>query len=404
MTPEIITQQKPLEALCRDLRAARRFAFDTEFIRDETYNAALCLVQVAFGDQVALVDPTGDVDLAPFWALVTDPGVVTIVHAGKEDFEVCLRATGNAPHNVFDVQIAAGFVGHGYPLSLSRLVSTVVGRRIAKGQTMTDWLRRPLTTEQLRYAVEDVAYLPAIYEQLTSELKRTRREDWAREEFLRFEAAGFYRSRTPARLIKARGLRKLDSLGLALLDCLINWREEWAAQKNRPTRALIRDDVLVEIARRRPKRSELEVMRGFPQSRNSKIIDQIVDLIDAASKTPAHERPPAHEPPEETPMIRSTLDLLSSVVRAICFENDVSHELVGGTQRLRELLEHLNGHAKPKPLILSGWRGELIGQRLLGLLEGRCEVHLSGWPNAPKLSVVAHRPRGANRTRAEPAG
>jgi len=140
-TPELVTKQERLESLCRRWRRAGRFAFDTEFIRDDTDTATLCLVQVTLDSDVVLIDPTGKLEVAPFWELVTDKAVQTIVHAGKEDFEVCLRATGQPPRNVFDVQIAAGFVGLGYPLSLARRVNQALHQRIAKGQTLTDWLR-----------------------------------------------------------------------------------------------------------------------------------------------------------------------------------------------------------------------------------------------------------------------
>jgi hypothetical protein len=135
--PEIISKQATLDARCEEWRKAGSFAFDTEFIRDDTYDATLCLIQVTTDGTAALIDPTADVDVRVFWQLVADPAVMTIVHAGKEDFEVCLRTTGQVPRNVFDVQVAAGFVGRGYPLSLVRLVESVLKRRISKGQTLT---------------------------------------------------------------------------------------------------------------------------------------------------------------------------------------------------------------------------------------------------------------------------
>ena len=271
--PELISEQSALEARCRAWREAGRFAFDTEFIRDDTYDAVLCLVQVALDGDVALVDPTAGVDLTPFWDLVTDPAVITIVHAGKEDFEVCLRTTGKPPRNVFDVQIAAGFVGHGYPLSLVRLVDSVLHRRISKGQTLTDWARRPLTPAQLRYAVEDVAYLPEIHKRLVAEIEQAGRTAWVTEELHCFEDRDFYRAPADERALRLRGSQKLDALGLVVLARLVEWRDRWARSRNRPIRALMRDDILVEIARRRPTQTtDLEVMRGFPQARNNAVV------------------------------------------------------------------------------------------------------------------------------------
>lgn len=391
--PEIVADQKTLEACCRQWRAAGCFAFDTEFIRDETYEAILGLIQVTTGGEVVLVDPTARIDMGVFWELVTDEAVTCVVHAGKEDFEVCLHATGRPPRNVFDVQVAAGLVGYGYPLSLVRLVDQVLDKRITKGQTLTDWLRRPLTDQQVRYAVEDVVHLPTVYEKLSAGLRETGRTGWASEEFKRYEDATIYKPPVEERLFKLKGTKRLDGLGLAVLERLIEWREQWAQRRNRPTRALVRDDVLVEIARRRPQRtSDLEVLRGFPQSRNRKVIRELLDLIEQAGTIPPEQHPQPYRPRQDTPMMKATLDVLSAVARAICHEEQLSHDLLGGTQRLRELLDYELGRLDEQPPLLCGWREHFIGRRLVDLLEGRSELHLSGWPDNPRLDVVSHTP------------
>jgi len=390
---EIVTEQAALEAHCRAWRAAGGFAFDTEFIRDETYEAALCLVQVAVGDHVALLDPTTGLDLHPFWDLVSDERVATIVHSGKEDFEVCLRATGRPPRNVFDVQIAGGFLGYGYPLSLVRLVADVLGHHISKAQTLTDWSRRPLADAQLRYAVEDVAHLPALHAKLSAELARAGRTEWAAEEFRRLEDPELYQPPARDRLYRLKGTKRLDRLGLAILERLIEWRDRWAAERNRPLRALIRDDVLVEIARRRPKRAaDLEILRGFPQARNPKIVRELLAEIERVRNTPAEQWPQSQPDHDELPLTKVMLDILSGVTRAICHEQKLSHELVGTAQRLRELLEYRAGRSSEPPALLCGWRAEFIGRHLVALLDGRSELHVSGWPGNPRLEVVTHTP------------
>lgn len=387
----LITDQPTLEACCQRWRELGCFAFDTEFIRDETYDAALCLIQVSAGGEVVLIDPTADVDVAVFWGLVTDPAVTTVVHAGKEDFDVCLRMTGQSPRNVFDVQLAAGLVGYHYPLSLTRLVDQALGLRLSKGQTLTDWLRRPLTAEQIRYAIDDVAHLPRIHEHLTERLEKTGRTQWAREEFRRFEDPAFYKPPAQDRLVRIKGTKRLDGPGLIALQLLIEWRDRWAQEKNRPVRALIRDDVIVEIARRRPREAtELQVLRGFPQARNPKVINEVLAIIEQARRTPRDQWPAVHEPVEYAPMIRATLDLLSAVMRALCDEHGVSVDLVGSAQRLRELIDHDLGLAHEMPALLAGWRGEFVGQPLRDLLRGRSELRFSGWPKQPLIEVVTH--------------
>jgi ribonuclease D len=389
--PEIVSDQRVLEQYCRAWRQAGIFVFDTEFIRDETYDAALCLIQVATDGQVVLVDPTANVDVNVFWELVTDPAVTTVVHAGKEDFEVCLRMTGKVPRNVYDVQVAAGFVGHGYPLSLARLVEALLHRRISKGQTLTDWLRRPLTAAQVRYAIEDVAHLLEVYEHLRAEVAQAGRAAWVAEEMKCFEDPELYRAPPEERALRLKGSKKLDGLGLAVLEKLVEWRDQWAKSRNRPIRALMRDDVLVEIARRRPQQeTDLEVMRGFPQARNRKVIRELLDLIAEASKRPKSEWPKPYERRDESPMATAMLDLLSAITQAICHEEQLSRNVLGSTQRLRDLLDYHRGLTKQRPALLRGWREDFIGRRLVAILEGRSEIHLSGWPERPKLQVVSH--------------
>lgn len=387
----LIVDQRELDGLCARCGEAGAFAFDTEFIRDDTFDATLCLVQIACEDEVWLVDPLASLDLSGFWKLLCDPEVVKIVHAGKEDCELCLRACDSAPRNIFDVQIAAGFVGLSYPLSLARLVEAIVGKRIIKGQTLTDWSRRPLTEDQIRYARDDVAFLPTIYQSLHTQLLQRRRLDWAKEEFLRFENAAFYQPPPEDRLAKFKGAKKLDGQGLAILSKLIGWREEWAKQKNRPLRALIRDDMLVEIARRKPtKATQLEVLRGFPQAKNPRVIEQILACIREASSSPRSSWPQPEEQREDSPMTKAVLDILSAFTRAVCHAEHVDKDLVGSAQRLRDLMDYELGWLKTPPTLLSGWREEFIGKRLVDLLEGRSELHLSGWPDHPRLDIVKH--------------
>jgi ribonuclease D len=384
---QYLDKQADLERYCVGLRALRRFAFDTEFIRDETFEPALCLVQVATDEGVTLIDPL-ELDMAPFWDVVAAPRVVKIVHSGKEDFDVGLRTSGRLPRSVFDVQIAAGFVGLPYPMSLSRLVEQLLDRKLAKGHTLTDWSRRPLTPEQLRYAVEDVAHLLPMFEKLSRKIRAMQREAWAREEFQRFELEATYMMPPEERAIRIKGRSRLDGLGLLVLERLVSWREAWAKKKNRPIRALVRDDILVEIARRRPtERRELEILRGFPQARNVAICDEILALIREASNVPVAERPKPAERQDDGPMIGALLDLISAVVQCVCHEDRLAWSLLGSTQRLREVLDFHAGRLKERPPLLTGWRDVFIGEHLIDLLEGRSAVSVSGWPDNIRIEL-----------------
>ena len=162
----LLDERRRARELIDHLRTVGRFAYDSEFIGELTYHPKLCVIQVASAERVALIDPLADVDLTPFWELLCDPAVEKIVHAGDQDIEPVVRHLGRSPANFFDTQIAAGFCGLPYPVSLSKLVGELTGAKLGKGLTFTHWDQRPLSPMQLRYAADDVRYLPAVRAEL----------------------------------------------------------------------------------------------------------------------------------------------------------------------------------------------------------------------------------------------
>ena len=225
---------------------------------------------------------------------------------------------------------------------------------------------------------------------LEKRLTECGRAAWAREEFEQFENRELYKRSVQQRLFKLKGSKKLDGLSLAVLERLVDWRDQWAQQRNRPTRAMMRDDVLVAIAKRRPKRpAELEVLRGFPQSRKLKIVQEVLEVIKKGVATPKPKWPEPFVQPDDSPMTKVAISIFSAYVHAVCHEEGLGHDLVGSTQRLHELLDYLLDKSRPLPLLLTGWRELFIGKRLVDLLEGRCELHLSGWPDDLRLCVTS---------------
>ncbi len=173
-----VTRQDELDDAVAAARAAGTVGLDTEFLREKTYRAKLCLVQLAAGDAIYVVDVLEPLDLKGLADLVADPDVRVILHAGRQDLELFYEGWGAVPANVFDVQLAAGFAGHGASLPYGRLVETLVGEKLVKGESYTDWCRRPLTEAQLSYAADDVRYLAAAARRLDAELTRLGRRDW----------------------------------------------------------------------------------------------------------------------------------------------------------------------------------------------------------------------------------
>src|SRR5579875_2937858 len=241
---EIIAHPEELAACCAELAKCPYFGFDTEFVGEDTYHPRLCLVQVATEDGLYLIDPFTAGPLDAFWQLVVDPARLVVVHAGREEVRLCRLWTGQTPGNLFDLQLAAGLAGWTYPLGYGTLVNQVLGIQMAKGETLTEWRHRPLTPAQIRYAFDDVRYLLPVWRRLSERLEELGRTEWAREEFARLTLNAAPEEPATERWRKLRGLGSLDRRRLAIVRALYNWREETAARTNRPTRTIVRDDLI----------------------------------------------------------------------------------------------------------------------------------------------------------------
>ncbi|MFO0928095.1 MAG: ribonuclease D [Gemmataceae bacterium] len=298
---EVVDTPEALAACCAALAEWPVLGFDTEFVGEETYHPRLCLVQVATPTTLYLIDPFVTGPLDAFWRLLLDPQRVVVVHAGREEVRLCRLWIGQPPANLFDLQLAAGLVGLQYPMGHGPLVGQLLSVRLAKGETLTEWRRRPLTPEQMRYAFDDVRYLLRAYDRLHARLQKVDRLAWAKEEFDRLLQVA-----TPAdpaleeRWRKLKGTGSLDRRRMAVVRALYQWREGRAAELNRPARTIVRDDLLVEIARRNPTRGrDLQVVRGLP----GRDLDAIVDVVTDARKLPLEACPEVTEREQDLPQI-----------------------------------------------------------------------------------------------------
>src|SRR5215218_10438318 len=259
MTPlpeYIITDPAGVRACCDDVAASPQVAFDTEFVGEDTYVPHLCLVQVATPTALYVLDPFDCGPLDEFWELIADPKRLVVVHAGREEVRICNGAIGRPPANLFDVQIAAGLLGLGYPLGYGPLVQTVLRKRLHKGETLTDWRRRPLSQEQIRYAFDDVRDLLALWKKIDARLAKLGRSAWAKEEFDNFVRRALVEAGEAERWRRLKGVSNLDAKRLAVVREVYEWREDVAARRNRPARSVLRDDLVVEIAKHAPKKAE----------------------------------------------------------------------------------------------------------------------------------------------------
>ncbi len=369
----LIDSPEGLTELVAHIRDRGRFAFDTEFVSEETFDPVLCLVQVATDSRLAVVDPLRVGDLAPFWDAVIDSGLEVVMHAAGEDLRICRLKTGTVPRRVFDVQIAAGLVGFGYPLSLGNLVHQSLKVSLAGGETRTDWRRRPLTDAQLRYALDDVRHLLDLADLLAARLAKLGRSDWAEAEFAAFLHAIEHRAEED-RWRKLSGLHLLNRRGLEVARRLSEWRVEDARRANRPLRGVLRDDLLVAIARRQPaNRKDLEALRDFNRPQLLTRAGEILGVIAEAQAVPADDLPEPAGRHDDGPGLAMVVSLLNATLSQACAQGRIAVGLAGGSGDLKDLIRwYVEGRPGTRtPDLLVGWREEVCGRTLLDVLSGR---------------------------------
>jgi ribonuclease D len=375
----LITTTSQLQGLIDHLRASGRFGFDTEFVSEDTFEPVLCLIQVATSERLALVDSLAIRDLTPFWDVVCDPSVEVVMHAASEDLRICHIRTGKLPRRVFDVQMAAGLVGMSYPLSLVNLVGQVLGVSLGGGETRTDWRRRPLTAGQVEYALDDVRHLLELADSFSTRLVNLGRTAWAEQEFQDF-VASIARRAEEERWRRLPGLNQLGRRSLEMARRLSEWREDEARRQNRPLRQLLRDDLLVAIAKRQPtNRRGLEALRDFNRPGLLNRSDVILRALEEARSVPEDQLPELSSRYEESPGLSTVSNLLSAALTQCCAQHEIAGSMVANVADVKHLIRwylERSSEAHP-PALLQGWRAELCGKLLLDVLEGRVALRVA---------------------------
>lgn len=378
----LVSGAEDVRRAVEEAREAGRVGLDTEFMREKTYRARLCLVQVASGSAIYLFDPLDDYDIEPVARLVGDPDVEVVVHAGRQDLEIFFERFGVLPRNIFDVQLAAGFAGHGASLPYGRLVQAMTNVELTKGESYTDWCRRPLSDAQLRYAADDVRYLLVVADRLKESLKRDDRMTWAIDEMRLLEDATLYETDPEAAWRRVSGRGSLSSKQLGVLKEIAKWREEQAAARDIPRGWVVKDQTLIEIARRRPTSiAALKSLRGFPAKEADRSGRAILEAVERGLATPV---PEAAAVPGRTAQLRARMltGLADAVVRSRCEGAGVATELVATRGELESVLADLfSGHEDGSDhRLLRGWRRSLAGDAVVDLARGRIAVRSTDRP------------------------
>lgn len=354
---DIVTTSPQLEELGRALSAAPVFGVDTEFLRERTYRAELCLVQVATDTLVTAVDPLADIDLAPLIAALHDPGVTKVLHAARQDLEVLAPLAGSITP-LFDTQIAAALAGFPAQVGYAELVKRLLGVELDKAHTRTDWSRRPLSPEQVVYAHDDVRYLLPLRSALLQRLAELDRTHWLEEELRGL--GGLAPAVDPeAAWLRLKGLQGLDEARRALAQRLAAWREERAMARNLPRGWIVSDTSLREIILRVPRTPEAlaalpEIQPGFVKRGG----EEILGIVEAAGIP--DPPPPLPRRPRPDEQATALLKRLSALATAIAAELGLGPEVLAP----RRDLEALAAGRTDVP-VLSGWRREVAGAKLL---------------------------------------
>ena len=374
-----ITSADQLHDFCSRLHSAKVLAVDTEFVRERTYFHRIGLIQVAGNNECAAIDPIQLDDLTPLLELLKDPNKTKVFHAALQDLEILVRLCGQVIPPVFDTQIAAALVGWGSQISFAKLIQKALGKRIHKTETYTDWCRRPLSQNQIQYAIDDVRYLMPAYESLLEKLKELNRSDWMKGEVANWEDSATFALPDPqTRYMKIKSLRSLNPRNMAVLRELAAWREKVAVSRDCLAKSIVRDETLLEIARKMPTNiKDLSSLRGFHQKEIVKSGKAIIESVKRANQLPEDELPILPESDGHS-TTRGIEELLSAFVQIRSEELKIEPSVLADRKRIHSFATHFEQKMNmDEHFLLQGWRKEYIGKPMLSLINGEVGLKIN---------------------------
>jgi len=378
-----------LEQFCEEIADCKQIGFDTEFVSEETYRPQLCLIQVAAGDRLAIIDPEYVEDTTSFWNLLTEPGRTVIAHAAREECRFCYRFTGKPISGLFDTQLAAGFVGMEYPASLGNLVQRMVNKTLPKGETRTNWGRRPLSEDQITYALNDVVDLSEMHDKLESMVIDLNRQDWLTEETGVFQQK-VIDAETRENWRRVSGSSGLNPRQLETVRQIWLWREDRAKSIDRLPRRVLRDDLIVELAKRgSTDQNKIKNIRGMERRGFNDHYADIANAIQIALETSDADLPrrPRGSRRVVSPMLSQ---FLSTAIACISRQQKLAPPIVGNADDVRELmgyeLDRQNGDQVPS--LLKGWRGDIVGKTFRQLLAGDLAIRVANVKETQPLEFI----------------
>jgi ribonuclease D len=356
---DYIDSDAELAAFCATLAAASYCAIDTEFIRESTYYPELALIQIASEDQLACIDPLAISDFSPLADILASPDLLKVFHSSSQDLEILYQKFAAVPTPVFDTQLAAAVLGYNHQISYADLVRQVTGVQLEKKHTRANWTRRPLSRDELDYAMDDVRYLLAVYQDLNARLESGRRYSWIEKDLQAMSDAGNYEVDQSQLWKRLRGVQKLKGEKLQIASDLCRWREQLAQQQNRPRRWIAKDDAIIEIARQKPE--TIHALSRIPElsdktvkRHGEKLLRIVAQAADKDSaQWPQHDR---------IKNLDSRQMALGDCLMALCRMISDSNDIALATLATRKDIDNLILNQKSSRLT-QGWRFAMAGEQ-----------------------------------------
>lgn len=375
----LITTNAALQAFCATLTDCPYITVDTEFMRERTYYAKLCLLQISGPDREAVgVDVLAgeeDLDLAPVWELFANKNIVKVFHAARQDLEIVYQLSGTLPAPLFDTQIAAMVCGYGDQVGYEALVNDICKAKADKSSQFTDWTHRPLSQKQITYALNDVIFLKEIYESLKNRLDKKGRNDWVLEETQNLLDPALYQfpPRESWQRLKLRSPKPRD---LAVLRELAAWREEEAQKKDVPRGRILKDETLLDLTYQKPRtEAELARIRGVSADMaKGKFGKLILDSMERGLAVPDQDCPAVAGKEPLPQRLTPVLEMLKMLLRIQASDHDVAARLIASSDELESYVKD----PKSIPCLTHGWRHEVFGKHAEEMIAGKIALALKG--------------------------
>lgn len=369
-----IANQNSLEAFVKRAANSSVLAIDTEFLREKTYYAKLCLLQMATDSEIAIVDPFAVRDLKVLQPLLLDEAIVKLFHAGTQDLEILKRDIGVLPRSVFDTQVAAALLGHTQQIGYGALVQSVCGVTLKKIDSFTDWSRRPLSDSQLEYAADDVRYLPELYRVMREALVEKGRLEWLTRDFEELVDPAHYEVDPYERFRHLKRGGQLSRKQLAAARGVAAWREVEAQKRNVPRKWVLTDEQIVEACKREATNvSELFMVRGMRERLVTRDAREVASIMKKALNSPEDQWPEHDKASKCEPNVDAEIDLMNALVRLRAKENGIAMQTLASHSDLAQVAR---GHREGVD-VMRGWRRAIVGDELVDLLEGRISLRLA---------------------------